>query len=152
MLPYWNKFNRFLVSFLPRWTALVRQWGFLSTWGRHWLRRANDTRGGLIRTQVRLHALNLPPCEWAAVQSRSSSLFVCGGDRLIPAPVYKHTTQHQLSWLVPQCNSWIKVNEPPQPYCCYYGLAVVKRELFGGCALHDCQTCFAGDGYRGPQL
>lgn len=49
---------------------------------------------------------------------------------------------------MPQCNSWIKVNEPPQPYCCYYGLAV-KQELFGGCALHDCQTCCAIAGYKG---
>lgn len=56
--------------------------------------------------------------------------------------MYKHTTQHRLRWLVPQCNSWIKVNEPPQPYCCYYGLAVVKQELSGGCALHDSQMCF----------
>lgn len=58
---------------------------------------------------------------------------------------YKYRTQHRLLSLVPQCNSKMKVNEPPQPYCCYYGLAV-KQELFGGCGLQDlpelpCHCC-----------
>lgn len=61
---------------------------------------------------------------------------ICSSDRR-SSLVFKHATQQRLSWLVPQFHSWIKVNEPPQPYCCYYGLAAV---LFGGCALHDCQT------------
>lgn len=48
--------------------------------------------------------------------------------------MYTFTTQHTIHSLVPQYNSWIKVNEPPQPSCCYYGLAVEhdSRAFFGG--------------------
>ena len=82
---------------------------------------------------------------WTACTTTTTTAPLCG-KCLIPAPMYKHTTQHNTS-SSPWCHSVIprlRLTSLPNLIAVIMAWRWNKRaELSGGCALHACQTCCA---------